>query len=148
MPSVTLYVILYVPTLLLSKPPLSAISTFSFKSPSSLSVALIIKSLRFRVSPTVISASFTCRFGASSRVDRGFMLVNFHVPVNVKSLSATVCSLVSYPMNVHFPPSTDISFCVGSTGVIFSPFLYLFSSFGSKFVTSSGNFLSSFELKL
>ena len=76
------------------------------------------------------------------------MLVNFHVPVNVKSLSSTVCAFLSYPRNVHFPPSTDISFCAGSTGVIFSPFLYVFSSFGSKFVTSTGKFLPSFDSNL
>lgn len=68
--------------------------------------------------------------------------------MNVKSLSSAVCSLVSYPRNVHFPPSTDISFCVGSAGVIFSPFLYVFSFFGSKFVTSAGKFLPSSDLKL
>ena len=144
--SATLYLISYVPTLLLLNSPLF-ISTLSFKSPSSLSIALIIKSLRFRVSPTIISLSATSNCGASFRVDRGFMLVNSHVPMNVKSLSSTVCALLSYPWNVHIPPSTDISFCAGSTGVIFSPFLYVFSSFGSKFLTLSGKFFSLPDLK-
>ena len=135
------------PTLLLSNLPLS-ITTLSFKSPSSLSVAFIIRLFKSKSSPTIISLSATSNCGDSFRLDRGFMLLNFHVPVNVKSLSSTVCSFLSYPTNSHFPPSTSISFCFGSFGVIFSPFLYVFSSFGSKFVTSTGKFFSLSDLKL